>query len=189
MMRIILVLVMVLAVTACTPEGPPPKPLVTGVYQDLQGRTVDLVALRGKWVVINYWASWCKPCFTEIPELNKFYKNARHCERSNLSPHPVLPPHGGKERPRNFCTRGEVVMLGVSFDRFDSPKALEGIVKKMDIQFPVLTTDPAAALGIKMPPALPATYIINPKGEVQAELLGLQTEESLEAAIKEQGEW
>jgi len=31
----------------------------------------DIAALRGQWVIINYWAKWCKPCIKEIPELNK----------------------------------------------------------------------------------------------------------------------
>ena len=33
--------------------------------------TLQLDELRGQWVVINYWAIWCKPCIQEIPELNK----------------------------------------------------------------------------------------------------------------------
>jgi thiol-disulfide isomerase/thioredoxin len=142
---------------ACSPSESPPKPLVTGIYQDLDGRTVNLAELRGKWVIVNYWASWCKPCFMEIPELNAFHL-------------------AYKDK--------DVVVLGVSFDRFDSVDALRPIVKKMGIQFPVLTTDPASGLGIRQPSVLPATYVINPKGEVEAELLGLQTKRSLDAAIQ-----
>lgn len=35
------------------------------------GNTLQLEELRGQWIVINYWAIWCKPCIQEIPELNK----------------------------------------------------------------------------------------------------------------------
>ena len=135
-----------------------PKPLVSGIFHDLEGQTINLAELRGKWVIVNYWASWCKPCWMEIPELNKFHKTYKN---------------------------KNVVIVGVSFDRFDSEEALRPIVKKMGIQFPVLTTDPASGLSIRPPSVLPATYVINPKGEVQAELLGLQTEKSLLAAIGE----
>jgi thiol-disulfide isomerase/thioredoxin len=48
---------MLLLLAACSPAGSPPNNL-------------RLDELRGQWVVINYWAIWCKPCAQEIPELN-----------------------------------------------------------------------------------------------------------------------
>lgn len=39
-------------------------------FQDAQGESLDWDELRGQWVVVNYWAEWCKPCLEEIPELN-----------------------------------------------------------------------------------------------------------------------
>ena len=48
---------MVLLLAACSPAAPP-------------GNSLRLDELRGQWVVINYWAIWCKPCAQEIPELN-----------------------------------------------------------------------------------------------------------------------
>jgi thiol-disulfide isomerase/thioredoxin len=48
---------MLLAVVACSPAEQP-------------ANTLKLEELRGQWVVINYWAIWCKPCVQEIPELN-----------------------------------------------------------------------------------------------------------------------
>ena len=40
-------------------------------WQLAQGDTQSLDTLRGQWVLMNYWAEWCKPCITEIPELNQ----------------------------------------------------------------------------------------------------------------------
>lgn len=50
-------LLWLLLLTACAPSAPP-------------GNTLQLDELQGQWVVINYWAIWCKPCAQEVPELN-----------------------------------------------------------------------------------------------------------------------
>ena len=55
-------LILLLALTACSPS--PPSPLTS------DGK-LDLERLNGSWLVVNYWATWCAPCITEIPELNK----------------------------------------------------------------------------------------------------------------------
>ena len=53
------------------------------ILKDVTGHSIPFDSLKGKWVVINYWASWCQPCVNEIKDLNRFYKNKNlyHCRR------------------------------------------------------------------------------------------------------------
>ena len=123
-------------------------------FKDLDGNAMRLSDFQGKWVVINYWGSWCKPCWEEIPALNDFYR----------------------------AHKGKVIVLGVN--KGDPPNQLRAIVKKMGIEFPVLTSDPGLVSGYPIPTVFPATYVVPPSGDLQPDILpGPQTRESLERAI------
>src|SRR5271167_1380453 len=50
------------------------QPAPALVVQELDGQTFDLSAMRGKVVVINFWATWCQPCRQEMPALDAFYR-------------------------------------------------------------------------------------------------------------------
>ena len=45
--------------------------------KDLDGKPVSLSDFRGKWVIVNYWATWCPPCLEEIPDLVGLYEDNR----------------------------------------------------------------------------------------------------------------
>lgn len=130
---------------------------ISAVYTDTEGRSIQLANKSNKWLIINYWASWCKPCYDEIPEINAFY----HANKKN-----------------------KIIVVGVNYD-FADQTTLKQLISKMGIQFPVLTTDPASDLSIANIPVLPATYIFSPKGELVKELYGSQTQKHLEEIMAE----
>lgn len=76
----------------------------------------------------------------------------------------------------------KVTVLGFNFDQ-KSGDELDREVKKLNIQFPLLATDPAAFFEQKKPSALPATMLIGPDGSFKRWLMGPQTQESLKAEI------
>jgi thiol-disulfide isomerase/thioredoxin len=113
---------------------------------------VDLDQLRGQWLVINYWAQWCKPCIREIPELNHLDRQYRH-----------------------------VTVLGVNYDGATG-RELELQLEKLGIEFATLPGDPARQLGVPRPVVLPTTLILDQQGQLHATLVGPQTLESLAQA-------
>ena len=117
--------------------------------QDAPPGTLDLERLDGQWVVINYWAEWCKPCIKEIPELNALDKR-----------YPA------------------VAVMGVNYDGL-SGEELQAQAREFGIEFHLLTTDPAPQLGVARPVVLPTTLILDPQGRLTETLVGPQTLESL----------
>jgi len=142
MKRILLTLVLVLV--ACDGDRPASKNLT-------------LADVKDSWVVVNYWAKWCKPCIKEIPELNLL------AER-----HP------------------EVVVFGVNYDGVNGEE-LQQDAESLGIRFRLLQEDPSAELGIPRPVVLPTTLILEPGGTVIRTLVGPQTLESLAGTIGQQG--
>jgi thiol-disulfide isomerase/thioredoxin len=126
--------------------------LTTGCGQSFSpaadtGSTIE--ALRGQWVVINYWAKWCKPCIKEIPELNELHNS------------------------NDFVT-----VLGVNYDGATGAE-LVAQTQQFGVEFVSLGEDPAALLQVPRPVVLPTSIILNPAGTVVQTLVGPQTLESL----------
>ncbi len=113
------------------------------------GSNTNLNKLDGNWIVINYWADWCAPCIKEIPELNEFAYDNK-----------------------------DIFVFTFNFDQLDQ-EDLEPIAKKFNIQVPSLITHPRDIWGIQTPPAVPATFFINPNGELVLSLFRPQTKDAL----------
>lgn len=105
---------------------------------DAAGKTHTLSQYLGKWLVINYWATWCSPCLEEIPDLISFYE-------------------ANRER--------DVIVLGVVLE-YASAKEVKDYVSDMLMSYPVVLGDDQAKGQVQHPDLLPTTYVYNPKGEL-----------------------
>ena len=123
-------------------------------YKLAGGDSGNLDSFLGKWLVINYWADWCPPCIKEMPELESFYLENKE----------------------------DVLVLAYNFDRLEGEE-LEEQIKRFAVNVPSILTDPGELFGWSSPPSLPATYVLNPEGELIHTLIGPQTQESLESYI------
>jgi thiol-disulfide isomerase/thioredoxin len=124
--------------------------------EDIKGQTHRLSDYRGKWLVVNYWATWCPPCLEEIPELEVFHNN-----------------HKDKD----------AVVLGINMENIGD-KALHRFVEDQFISYPVIKTRPASKSVFGRIMGMPTTYLVNPEGEVVARQEGGVTAQDLESFIK-----
>lgn len=121
-------------------------------FDKSDGTVLQWESLRGHWVLVNYWAEWCKPCLEEIPELNELNRSAA------------------------------VVVLGVNFDDIQGQELID-LGNRMGIEYGMLAEDPGPGLGWETPVALPATFIVNPDGDLVEARFGAQTEEDIKELI------
>ncbi len=124
-------------------------------YELFEGPKGNKSDFLGKWLVVNYWADWCPPCIKEMPELESFYNQ----------------------------NENKALVLAYNFDRLEGSDLKDQILR-FKVNVPSILNDPGLLFGWETPPSLPATYIINPEGELVETLIGPQTRDSLEAIIK-----
>jgi cytochrome c-type biogenesis protein len=188
--RIIPVILAVLLLAAgCTPKASGPAPAPSGslsvnedlvsryssamksapsqdfTLTDLNGKQWKLSDLKGKIVLLNFWATWCGPCQSEMPEFQKIYER--------------------------YGDGGDVVVLAVasaSLERqsTDAAKAsVSDFVKNQGFTFPVLFDADGSVWGVYQQEGIPANYIIDKQGNIRLLIAGaFRDEDSIYAALE-----
>ncbi len=114
--------------------------------QNLDGEEVSLHQLRGKYVLVNFWATWCGPCKIEMPSLENLYQ---------------------RFKSKNFS------LLAISNDMFGA-KIVAPFVKAHRLSFPVLLDQQLQASNKFGVVSLPTTFMIDPEGNIIGELRGAE---------------
>ena len=118
--------------------------------QRLGGGEVSLSDYRGKWVVVNYWATWCAPCVKEMPELSELHE-----------------------------AHEDIVVLGLAFEDVDDADFNE-FLEDAPVTYPILKVDvydPPEPFGA--PKVLPTTIILDLEGKAVKAFLGPVTSEDI----------
>ena len=126
--------------------------------KDVEGVTHKLSDYRGKWVLVNYWATWCPPCLEEIPELVHFHED-----------------HKDKD----------AIVIGVNFEKVELKK-LKKFCDEILGWYPVLLSKPPPDRPLGPIPGLPTSFLVSPEGELVAKTVGPVTMQSIEKFINDQ---
>jgi len=124
--------------------------------KDLQGNVHTLEQYRGKWIVVNFWGTFCGPCIREMPELSKF-----HNERKD----------------------DDAVVLGINQEEIPI-KMLANFTRNLKVSFPSLHVPFDQETPFGQVTILPTTFMINPQGELVARQPGAISMDALESYIK-----
>jgi len=125
---------------------------------DINNVTRNISEFRGKWVVLNYWATWCPPCLKEIPELVEFHDN-HHTKNA--------------------------VVVGVDYEDIKVDE-LKEFTESYFMSYPILRSSPTTPTPFGVISGLPTTFLISPTGEVVAKQSGPVTAELIEEFINQQ---
>ncbi len=177
----IAVLLLVASLAACKPESEkaapvatpapaakpqPAKPAAAATTAEspalriatIDGKTFDLAEQRGKWAIVNFWATWCGPCLKEMPELSALDAMREH-----------------------------IVVVGLAYED-NTPEAMTAFMQQHPVVYPIALVDVYnPPKDFEAPRGLPMTYVIAPDGKVAKKYTGPVTARMIEEDIAKAG--
>lgn len=124
------------------------------VVTTLEGDRIALPDLRGKVVLVNFWATWCAPCRMEMPSFQRVYDDRRE---------------------------DGFVILGIATDRGDGA-AVRRFVSERGIRYPVARTTPEIDAAFGGVTTIPTSVLIDREGRIRHRVVGLFVAPALRAA-------
>ena len=153
------------AAVGATPAAPEPAAPASATATQptlrvatIDGNTFDLAEQRGKWTVVNFWATWCGPCIKEMPELSALDAMREH-----------------------------IVVVGLAYED-TTVEDMQAFLKQRPVVYPIALVDvydPPA--DFETPRGLPMTYLIAPDGKVSKKYTGPVTALQIETDIAAAG--
>lgn len=122
---------------------------------DTDGKVHKLSQYKGKWVLVNFWATWCPPCIEEIPDLVDLHENKKN----------------------------NIVVLGIAMD-YRNPQQVRDFADGLLVTYPIILGNRKLASEIGPVQGLPTTYLYNPQGKLVAHQVGPVTRTAVESYIR-----
>ncbi len=126
-------------------------------FYDMQGVTHKFSDYKGKWILVNYWATYCPPCRAEVPDIQEFYEK----------------------------NKAKFVVLGMDAGGTDDA-SIRDFKKEFGITYPIIPAQESTLLAFGVVMAIPTSYIINPQGEIIDKYVGLITYDDLDFNVNPQ---
>ena len=130
------------------------------VMKDLAGKEHRLSDYQGKWVLVNYWATWCPSCLDEMPDFIDLYDK-----------------HKAKD----------LVVLGVAVD-YKNEREVRHFVDDMLVPYPIILGTPKIFAQFGSPSVLPTTLIYNPQGKLETIKRGQLSKRAVELMLSSPNE-
>lgn len=125
--------------------------------KSVEGNSIKLSSLKGKKVILNFWASWCPPCRQEMPDMEKFYVDNKN--------------------------KG-IEILSVNLTDNEKNRAdVTTFMKEYGITFPVALDENGSASQLYNVYSIPASFIIDSQGVIQRKLIGPMTYDSMKTML------
>ena len=125
--------------------------------RDLNGESFRLSDMKGKVVILDFWATWCPPCRAELPHFQALH--------------------------REYAGKG-LVIVGISLDSVGAA-GVKAFIEANGVRYPILMGDRDVTTSYGGIRSIPTTFVIDREGRIVKKLVGYQSKEVFEGLVRE----